>query len=175
MATDSLGPAVTGELMTVLAWGYAAVIIVGVQHGLGSHTKDVDPSQASAYAITIWLSSIFYLAAQGCIKVSVCLFYTRLGDRFLIRMSQVMMVLLTLQALGCIMTAIFQCHPISKTWESTIPGYCINIDVFYLAITGFSILTDVVTYTLPLPVICRLHVPMKQKVALTFILCMGLL
>lgn len=98
---------------------------------------------------------MFYLSALGFIKSSVCVFYTRLGDRCLTRLSLMMLVVLIAQALSFVLTAAFQCNPIPKAWNATLPGHCVQINVFYLANAALNILTDLMTYTLPARVIFR--------------------
>lgn len=118
---------------------------------------------------------MFYLACLGFVKTSVLYFYTRLGDRYLTRMAIVMLGVVTAQAVANVLTAAFQCQPVKKAWASSTPGKCVNINAFYLANAALNILTDILTYTLPLKVLFYLQVPRKQKIALGFILCLGLL
>lgn len=118
---------------------------------------------------------MFYLACLGFVKTSVLWLYTRLGDRYLTRLSYLMFAIVTSQAVANVLTAAFQCQPTSKAWASTTPGHCININVFYLCNAALNIFTDVLTYTLPARVIFKLQVPRKQKIALIFTLCLGLL
>lgn len=87
---------------------------------------------------------MFYLACLGFIKTSVCWFYTRIGDKTLTRMSLIMMGIVGTQATVFVMVAAFQCRPIPKA------------------------------YSLPIKVLLRLQMPVKQKLALGFILCLGL-
>lgn len=123
----------------------------------------------------VWLSSMFYLAALGFIKTSVLWFYTRLGDRYLTRLSWVMMGVIIAQATSFVLVAAFQCQPISMAWTGTGPGKCVNINLFYLCNAALNIVTDLLTYTLPIKVILHLQMPRKQKIVLAFILCLGLL
>lgn len=91
-------------------------------------------------------------------------------------MAVIMIVVVASQAVANVLTAAFQCSPIQKAWaSSTIPGKCVDINAFYLANAALNILTDLLTYTLPMKVIFTLQVPRKQKLALGFILCLGLL
>jgi hypothetical protein len=86
-----------------------------------------------------------------------------------------MMIVIVCQATSFVLVAAFQCHPISKAWTGTGSGKCVEINIFYLANAGLNILTDLLTYTLPIRVIFKLQMPQKQKIALIFILCLGLL
>lgn len=118
---------------------------------------------------------MFYLACLGFIKTSVLFFYTRLGDRTLTRMSYVMVGVIICQAGSFVLVAAFQCNPIKMAWTGTGPGKCVDINVFYLCNAALNIFTDLLTYSLPVRVIFKLQIPRKQKIALVFILCLGLL
>ncbi|KXG50714.1 uncharacterized protein PGRI_044810 [Penicillium griseofulvum] len=158
----------------ILSWSFIAVTIVAVKYGLGKHIVDVDPTKLVDYAFVVWLSSMFYLATLGFIKTSVLWFYTRLGDRYLTRLSWIMMGVIVAQATSFVLVAAFQCRPISMAWTGTGPGKCVTINLFYLCNAALNIVTDILTYTLPIKVIFGLQMPRKQKLILAFILCLGL-
>ncbi|KAL2864830.1 uncharacterized protein BJX67DRAFT_373640 [Aspergillus lucknowensis] len=142
------------------SWAFSSVTVVAFEHGLGKHIEDVDPEGMVTYSLNVWLSSMFYLSCLGFVKTSVCSFYTRQISHS--------------HALANVLTAAFQCRPIPKAWDVGIEGTCVNINVFYLANAALNILTDLLTYTLPIRVIFRLQMPRKQKIALVFIICLGL-
>ncbi|KAL4806078.1 hypothetical protein BDV18DRAFT_160146 [Aspergillus unguis] len=158
----------------VFSWAFSGVTVNAVRYGLGSHIGDVDPNGMIAYGFNVWLSSMFYLATLGFVKTSACWFYTRLGDKVLTRMSWIMFGTVLCQAIANVCTAAFQCRPVAKAWNTELEGACVNINVFYLANAALNILTDLLTYTLPVRVILKLQMPRKQKIALVFILCLGL-
>ncbi|OQD66635.1 hypothetical protein PENPOL_c004G05476 [Penicillium polonicum] len=157
-----------------LSWSFIAVTLVAVKHGLGQHIEYVDQTRIVDYSFAVWLSSMFYLATLGFIKTSVLCFYTRLGDRYLTRLSWVMMGVIIAQATSFVLVAAFQCQPISMAWTGTGPGKCVDINLFYLCNAALNIVTDLLTYTLPIKVVFHLQVPRKQKIVLAFILCLGL-
>ncbi|OJJ02103.1 hypothetical protein ASPVEDRAFT_132551 [Aspergillus versicolor CBS 583.65] len=157
------------------SWAFSVVTVIAVKHGLGSHIEDVPLADMIPYAFNVWLSSMFYLACLGFVKTSVCWFYTRLGDKYLTRMSFIMFGIICCQATANVLTAAFQCRPIPAAWDTSIkPSKCVNINIFYLANAALNILTDLLTYTLPIRVIFKLQMPRKQKVALALILSLGL-
>ncbi|KAJ8163184.1 hypothetical protein V6000_010066 [Aspergillus fumigatus] len=189
MASDSQGPFVVGisiafavvTFVVICLRMFARVVVLNhvgmddsVKKGLGSHLDDVDKSNLPSYSFVVWLSSMFYLACLGFIKTSVCWFYTRIGDKTLTRMSLIMMGIVGTQATVFVMVAAFQCRPIPKAWNTSLPGQCVEINIFYLANAALNILTDLLTYSLPIKVLLRLQMPVKQKLALGFILCLGL-
>ncbi|KAL2112272.1 hypothetical protein VUR80DRAFT_8125 [Thermomyces stellatus] len=165
----------------LLSWAFIGCTIASVKHGLGSHIDDVEPlgtQNMIAYSQIVWLSSIFYNACLGFIKFSVLALYMRLGDRTLRRLAMVMMGVIGCQAGGNVMACIFQCSPVKAAYDVTIPPEekkCVNINAFYLANAAVNIVTDILTYTLPFPLVARLQIPRKQKIGVGVMLCLGLL
>lgn len=132
----------------------------------------------TTYSQAVWLSSIFYNACLGFIKISVLALYMRLGDRTLRRLAMVMVGVVGCQAGGNVLAALFQCSPVRGAYDAALPAdakSCININAFYLANAAVNIFTDLLTYTLPIRLVTRLQVPRRQKIGLAVILCLGLL
>lgn len=152
---------------------------MAVQHGLGQHITEAlthENSDLTTYAEVVWYSSIFYNATLGFIKISVLALYMRLGDRTLRRLALIMIGVVSCQAGGNVLAAIFQCTPVAAAYDQTITDKkCININAFYLANAAVNIFTDLLTYTLPIKLIINLQMPRRQKIGLAGILCLGLL
>ncbi|KAH6647487.1 hypothetical protein BKA67DRAFT_662274 [Truncatella angustata] len=165
-------------IAALLSWSFMAVTIAAVQHGLGQHIEAAlaqENNNLTAYAQVVWLSSIFYNATLGFIKISVLALYMRLGDRTLRRLALVMVGVVCCQAGGNVLAAIFQCTPVQAAYDQTITDKkCININAFYLANAAVNIFTDLLTYTLPIKLIINLQIPQRQKIGLGVILCLGL-
>ncbi|KAL2757014.1 hypothetical protein ACRALDRAFT_1069684 [Sodiomyces alcalophilus JCM 7366] len=154
--------------------------IASVQYGLGSHYVDVEArglDNMITYLQIVWLSSIFYNACLGFVKVSVLALYMRLGDRPLRNLSMVMTGVIFCQAGANVFACILQCTPVSAAYDVRIPDSekrCVDINAFYLANAAVNILTDILTYTLPIPLVLRLQVPKQQKISLAIIFGLGL-
>ncbi|KAF5710863.1 integral membrane protein [Fusarium globosum] len=164
----------------ILSWCFIGCTIASVQHGLGSHYEDVikrGTDNFIAYLQIVWLSSIFYNACLGFIKISVLALYTRLGDKMLRKTAFVMMGVVGCQAGANVLACIFQCSPVPAAYDITIlpeDKKCVDINAFYLANAAVNIFTDILTYTLPIPLVARLRVPRRQKISLAIILGLGL-
>ncbi|KAK7942755.1 uncharacterized protein PG986_011868 [Apiospora aurea] len=164
----------------LLSWAFSIVTVIAVQHGLGDHIGAVQARGTQnmiTYAQAVWLSSIFYNACLGFIKISVLALYSRLGDRTLTRLAFVMIGVVCCQAGGNVLAAIFQCNPVRAAYDIAIPAAekkCINVNAFYLANAAVNIFTDLLTYTLPIRLVLRLQIPRRQKIGLAVILCLGL-
>ena len=77
--------------------------------------------------------------------------------------------------IGALFSGIFQCRPISRVWDKSIPGYCIDSLVYFRAIAGTNLITDLYILFLPLPIVSGLRRPFSEKVALMGIFTLGTL
>ena len=85
-------------------------------------------------------------------------------------------IIVLCSATANVLTAIFQCSPISAAWDLSITNArCVNINAFYIANAITNIITDLITYTLPIRLVLRLQIPKKQKIALGITFGLGLL
>ncbi|KAE8356322.1 hypothetical protein BDV28DRAFT_127520 [Aspergillus coremiiformis] len=85
-----------------------------------------------------------------------------------------MIGLVVAQTIAFVLSAALHCPP--SKWAHD-PLYLLScsasIKAFTLASGALSILTDVLTYTLPIPVILKLHMPSNQKAYIIIILGLG--
>ena len=72
------------------------------------------------------------------------------------------------------LVTVFECTPVQKAWEKTIPGTCIDTATFFFVNAAFNIATDVAIMLLPIPVIKSLHLPIRQRVVLSFVFAVGM-
>lgn len=61
---------------------------------------------------------------------------------------------------------IFQCVPRRKIWEPNVPGRCIATNVLLLAPAGINIVSDGLILVLPIVLIFRLKMTLKNKLAI---------
>ena len=121
------------------------------------------------------MCQISYKASINLTKCSILLLYLRLFER--VRwLRWTCRFLITCVALYCaasVLVTIFQCTPIEKAFNKTLPGHCIDNGHFWYANAGFSIATDIVIYVIPMPLVHRLQIPWPQRVALMAVFAMG--
>jgi uncharacterized membrane protein len=66
------------------------------------------------------------------------------------------------------------CRPFEFTWNKTIDGVCGSSLKAYLSVAIVNLIIDLSIVALPMPVLWGLKMARKKKVAITFILCLGL-
>lgn len=62
---------------------------------------------------------------------------------------------------------------VAKQWDPSLTGSCIDTVPFYFALGGTSIVLDLIIIALPLPVLWKLQLRLKQKVLLGCLFALG--
>lgn len=76
---------------------------------------------------------------------------------------------------GQVFIQIFACNPVAKSWDMSIPGTCQPMSVMRNMNSSANIVSDFIILMLPLPIIWRLELPLKQKMAVAGIFGLGFL
>jgi hypothetical protein len=76
--------------------------------------------------------------------------------------------------LGILFSIIFACKPIQKGYDITITdGTCIDRAAVYKATAAFGIITDVLIFLVPTPMIISLHLSRSKKAGLFVLFAIG--
>lgn len=130
----------------------------------------------TAYAQYFYMAQVTYKAAINLVKCCILLLYLRLFHivnwfRF---SCWGLLAIVTMYCTASILVTIFQCRPIMRAFDKTIPGVCIDTAKFWFANAGFSIATDIIILLLPMPLVWKLEVPTAQKLALVGVFTVGI-
>ena len=68
---------------------------------------------------------------------------------------------------------IFQCTPVEGAWNQPAAKHCINARAFFLGNGTASMIMDVLILCLPMPMVWRLQLNRKRKLALTGMFLLG--
>lgn len=120
-----------------------------------------------------------YLAIIALTKISVLFFYLRIfPNRGFRAVAYVVMAWVGVSGAIFLLMQIFQCIPISYSWEGWEGTYgphtCVDVNTLAFAAAGFSIAQDVVILILPLPLLARLQVSGRSKVAVMVMFSLGI-
>lgn len=159
---------------------YAALLsllsagLLMIHYGLGVHADALDFDQLIAVGKGLLAFECIYVTTVALTKVSLLLMYYRIFPIDSMRIS--CWILGTLSVCWCIsiiMVSIFQCTPIAKAWNLTIPGHCINLKGSFIGNAVPNILTDVAILGLPMPHVWRLHTTLIQRCQLSAVFLLG--
>lgn len=145
--------------------------------GLGKHLWNVPVSDLyPRWMLRNVVAAILFCLATGLAKGSILLFYLRIFPSKPLRRAIWGVFAFTLgYSLASALVNVFSCRPIQGSWRlaESATAVCINRPAFYFAQAAFGIATDIATVLLPLPMLRSLHLPLKQKVGVGFVLTMG--
>ena len=133
----------------------------------------------------IFVNSFLLIWATGLTKISVLLFYRRLGDynfskyiKWLIMGANIFTVL---YIIGSSLMLFLTCIPTSANWESDNFGDqqavddCNHEEVFCLLITIWSMVGDVYVLGIPMFVFAKMNLPWKRKLKISIVFGCGFL
>ncbi|KAK7185673.1 integral membrane protein [Paraphaeosphaeria sporulosa] len=154
-------------------------------YGFNKHVWDVQPHFYVIERKYVMAIESVFCVASGLIKVSILLFYKRLGSRAVSNTYRwaikLTIAFITAYSIAFALVPIFGCQPISAFWDQvdiikTAMGYeykCFNegADVFSACI--ISTAQDLLTAILPTFLYWKLQIPIRQKIALFGIFAIG--
>lgn len=77
-------------------------------------------------------------------------------------------------AISIFFSDLFQCTPIAFFWDKSIKGgFCINGVAFYFSTAGLSTFSDLWILVMPMPMVWRLHLPLRQRIVLVVLFALG--
>ncbi|KAI3318833.1 hypothetical protein HD806DRAFT_511121 [Xylariaceae sp. AK1471] len=165
--------------------GIAITMIVGTQIGeMAQHQTNVIGPQGPVFTEALgnyekcnYILQILPLVSLGLSKTSVLCFYRRIfhvHSRFLV-VNTVLIAIVVVWATAFFFTTVFQCRAPATLWRSFEYARvgCVETLPFYYAtsITGF--ITDLLILVSPLPIIRKLQMPLKSRIAVSCILLLG--
>lgn len=115
-----------------------------------------------------------YYCGLGSIKIALLLQYRRIFASKLRRVINIALLIIGSWSIGLVMLSIFTCLPIRGYWEKETKATCIPTFQWYIHSAG-NILSDIVIFTLPIPILWSMRVSIQQRLLLIFVFCLGLL
>ncbi|CZR68051.1 related to integral membrane protein [Phialocephala subalpina] len=165
-----------GFIVLGFLWSFATALTVGLQskYGLGTHVWTVSASNMISLQKNFYASVITYGLATSFIKTSFLFQYRRIFPSPFMRIATLAaLVFVAMFALVQLFTAIFTCVPIAAMWDSSVKATCIDRLAVWYTNASVNIVTDMVVFTLPLPVLGSLKLPTRQKAVLLGVFCLG--
>lgn len=145
-----------------------------IEHGLGLQASEVPFESLVMIGKAIFADEIVYVVGLGITKVAVLVMYCRVFPlRSFTIASWIIGSITTLWSLMFIFLCIFQCDPIPRAWNLTIPGKCLYLRGIFIGNAVPNILTDAIILSMPVYHVWKLHLRQAQRVALTGIFMLG--
>ncbi|KAE8343622.1 hypothetical protein BDV24DRAFT_161298 [Aspergillus arachidicola] len=159
----------------IMVAGYCASSILQTRWGLGLHAEYFPTANVKQFSKVQYAGGPFYAMALLGFKVSLLASYLRIGGFVKVYRTIIIVAIVAVVVNQVIFTFlfIFPCRPIAMQWDSDLSGTCIDTLKSYYALAGTSLGFDIVIIALPLPVLWKLQLGKRQKVALCCVFAIG--
>lgn len=148
--------------------------MVSIEYGYGAHIKQLSSANRDMALKLFYIAQTPYKVTICCNKVSVLIFYLRIFPTRSFRIACfAVMAIIVGWSLGAIFATIFQCIPIAASWNKSITGNCVNSDATWVSYAVINIVTDAMVLALPIPLIIKLHLSLRDRLLLCGIFLMG--
>ncbi|KAI9926674.1 hypothetical protein ASPWEDRAFT_722856 [Aspergillus wentii DTO 134E9] len=153
-------------------------MIIVCEWAFGKHASDLSNNDLMIKTLKLYfVAQILYKINIGLTKISILLLYIRLFiRRWFVITCWTWVGIVVAFTVGTVFSSIFQCTPVQYAFNKSIPGAgtCLNLTAFWYANAAFNILSDFVIIALPVPIISKLQLPLKSKIALCGLFAVGI-
>ncbi|KAI4242737.1 MAG: hypothetical protein LQ352_007180 [Teloschistes flavicans] len=158
---------------------YAGLCIGQSRWGLGLPIKQRPKPNLNDYSVINFAGRPFYMIGILGFKVALCWAYLRIlkaspNPHYKILIFIVMVGAILGHVAGTLVL-IFQCSPIRKSWVPLTKGKCLANDATFYGLAAVTIFFDVIIFFLPIPLLLKLNINLKKKIALCGVFLLGLL
>lgn len=134
---------------------------------MGTHSWEMPVTKFLLFLRALYLLPILYNPVQCGAKLALLLLYRRLAPQLWYQITvYVVMFIVVGSSFAIMFAAIFPCNPVQSAWDISIPGECIDRPALYQATAILGAITDLMVLAVPIPIVVKLHVPLKHKIAL---------
>ncbi|KAI8712803.1 hypothetical protein NCS52_01379500 [Fusarium sp. LHS14.1] len=169
------------DALVLLSWCLMVVLLSTViamtKVGLGSYVNTVSEDHLRKFLKARFrvVISLAYIWGFVTVKMSFAVLYLRLLPGTIYRrLNQVLLILLLAQGLEESLVVIFWCNPVDKAWTPAKKGHCLDLRSFYYTSFGIKLVTDIVLFTQPIPMVWRMQLSRTKKIGVVLMLSLGL-
>ncbi|TQN64198.1 Satratoxin biosynthesis SC1 cluster protein 4 [Colletotrichum shisoi] len=141
----------------------------------GAHGWEIPVEKFNIFMMDVYLAAAIYTLCGSFAKVSLLIFYFRLSpQRWFKQAVWASLAIIAAYSVAIFFALVFACDPIAMSWDITITeGTCINRPSLYIAAAAANIISDLILFALPIPIVVKLQIPRRQKIGLFFIFAVG--
>jgi hypothetical protein len=115
-----------------------------------------------------------YCTAIGIVKISILLMYARVFPTRGFRIAAYTLGTIVISwVIAIICVSVFQCTPIARAWDMSLPGTCINLKGSFIGNAVPNILTDIAILSLPVHVVWGLQATIVHRLSVIGVFLLG--
>ncbi|KAJ8125213.1 hypothetical protein O1611_g8425 [Lasiodiplodia mahajangana] len=155
------------------------VALLSAKYGLGKHASTLSHDSVIQAKKFSYATEITYGVTMIFAKISIALFLLRITvHRVQKWIIYIITALTCIAGLTLVFIVAFQCKPLSRAWDSDLPGSCITVKAIPISTYTYSalaVVTDLTFTVLPLFIVWNLQMDKRTKLALVPIFSLALL
>ncbi|RAH39822.1 uncharacterized protein BO95DRAFT_377114 [Aspergillus brunneoviolaceus CBS 621.78] len=157
---------------------FSALAYTITYYGLGEPLQNVSADQLVVFLTLEYASQCAYLVIAAAVKASLLLFIMRLfPTRFVHLVGRCLLGVIAAFTLSGTLALVFQCRPVQAAYDKTLThATCYTPETSYaiLMMQGVVMFVlDVIILILPMRPIWQLQMPMKKRLLVIGLLCIG--
>ncbi|KAL0931193.1 uncharacterized protein CTRU02_213928 [Colletotrichum truncatum] len=143
--------------------------------GMCSHAWDMPLTRFESYLLITYVAGPTFVLCNGFSKLSLLTVYLQLSPQKKYRVAVWMGILFVATTTAAVsFTMIIRCAPIRKGFDVRIDwGTCIDADTLYMSNSVANIITDIILFVLPIPMICSLRMGIGKKLGALAMFAVG--
>lgn len=166
------------DLLVVIAFiskfALASTALWATLNGLGKHLNELNLDQLTIQVKLLLVSEFTYLVSTACIKLSMlCLYHRIYTTPTFRRWCHVLIALNVGYIVSFIPLFLTNCIPLSQYWDPKPTGWCRDTLISDNATVAVNLVLDVLVLALPLPVLWRLQMSVRDKLTVTSMFSLG--
>ncbi|KAJ6004769.1 hypothetical protein N7540_012568 [Penicillium herquei] len=143
--------------------------------GMGLHADTLSTKSLLTIEKISMAYECVYCTTVSLIKISILLIYTRIFPTRGFRIASIVLgITIALWALALICLQILQCSPLSRAWNNSISGTCIDLKGLFIGNGVPNIITDIAILSLPVHAVWRMHASTSHFLSIISIFIFGI-
>jgi hypothetical protein len=148
--------------------------VLVVTAGQGRHLATIIHENPSNYFKQLYFQFVIYAPSLVFFKIAMLLYYVRIFPQRWLKITAwalSALIMIWLIIVECLL--IFQCNPIKKVWDRSIPGTCGERGPIFIAQSVPTVIFDLIILGLAVPLVWGIKLPRSSRLALIGIFMMG--
>ncbi|OGM41502.1 hypothetical protein ABOM_008923 [Aspergillus bombycis] len=157
---------------------FSALAYTITYYGLGQDLQNVSVDDLAVFLTLEYASQCAYLVIAAAVKASLLVFIMRLfPTRFIQVAGKSLLLFIAAFTISGTLALVFQCRPVQAAYDKTIPdASCYPTETSYAILMMQGVIMfvlDVMILVLPMRPIWQLQMPLKKRLLVIGLLCVG--
>ncbi|KAJ5335593.1 hypothetical protein N7452_007996 [Penicillium brevicompactum] len=172
-----LRPGVDDYMLVVallLLFVLTGLMLALIHFGMGIHAALLPVQKVMMIGKLLIAFECIYVTAVALTKISILLMYARIFPTKGFRLASIILGVISISwAISIIFVSVFQCTPVPRAWNPTVPGTCINLKGSFIGNAVPNIVTDIAILSLPVRAVWGLHANLVHRLSVIGMFLLG--